>query len=185
MRAFIAVTFPDFVKDALFQSAQTVKERLGLTGKQSWINPKNYHLTLFFLGEISEEVLKQMGPPLTQAVGGIAPFSIEFTQICLFPSIEKQHAVVASIKPQEDLIRLQQKALSVVSSMGEKINDPRPFLPHVTLARLKEVPVLSFNPLPLSISFRVRDLQLFESRPTQKGSGYLSLFKIQLFGSNQ
>lgn len=179
MRAFIAIVLPDFVREALFQGAKQAKEHLGGIGKLIWADPKNYHLTLYFLGDVQEEILGKIQSSLKQEVAKIPSFALEFKEISLFPSIKKPHTVVALLKPQEDLMALQKQILLVASSVGGKANELRLFLPHITLARIKEMPVLSFNPLPLTLSFRVQDLHVFESRPTQNGSSYFSLCQIQ------
>ena len=52
MRTFIAIELPDEIKDALAQLQEGLKKS-GADVK--WVEPKNIHLTLKFLGEIDEK----------------------------------------------------------------------------------------------------------------------------------
>jgi len=63
MRMFIAVSVPEHIKE----HAKAVKERLCADQSDvKWVEYKNYHLTLKFLGEVSSSQLKEIK---TAAIG--------------------------------------------------------------------------------------------------------------------
>ena len=180
MRAFVAVTLSGFVQEALASCTKELKKSLGADKNIRWVKPENYHLTLCFLGEIPDEIFRQIEPRLRQALADVASFSVELSKIDLFPSVREPHAIVAAIRPQANLVALQQKIFSALVPMLPEIDTPKSFLPHITLARIKGNFALDFKPIPLTLSYAVQDIHLFESRLSHAGPQHQSRFQIRL-----
>lgn len=92
--------------------------------------PHNYHVTLVFIGNVddaSEQSIKQQ-------IAGISsePFTITFDHLNYWP--KPKVLCLTSRQPTPQLITLAQALTEAVASCGIQ-TDPKPYVPHVTLAR--------------------------------------------------
>jgi 2'-5' RNA ligase len=67
VRAFIAIELPEGIKQGLTTAQEQLKD--GGAGA-TWTKPEGIHLTLKFLGEVSEAKIPQIMSALTEAVRG-------------------------------------------------------------------------------------------------------------------
>jgi 2'-5' RNA ligase len=106
--------------------------RGGLSGAR-WIDVENYHLTLRFIGDIDERTASDVysalervrRPPLSVTLNGLSTFGGD-----------KPRAIVAKAKPEPPLVELQAEHERLMRRIGIP-PEPRKFVPHVTLARLR------------------------------------------------
>src|SRR2546423_14603357 len=70
MRAFVAAVPPSVVLEPLADALPSLRERWPQMG---WIPPERWHLTLCFLGDISEETAGAVSAALGSVAGGAAP----------------------------------------------------------------------------------------------------------------
>jgi RNA 2',3'-cyclic 3'-phosphodiesterase len=106
--------------------------RGGLSGAR-WIDVENYHLTLRFIGDIDERTAREVysalervrRPPLSVTLNGLSTFGGD-----------KPRAIVAKAKPEPPLVELQAEHERLMRRIGIP-PEPRKFMPHVTLARLR------------------------------------------------
>jgi 2'-5' RNA ligase len=148
--------------------------RAGLHGA-SWIDPDNYHITMRFVGDITEE----QADHFADALGDIHfdSFDIEVSGLGSFGG-HKPRALWAGVKPSPQLDVLQ-KAHERAARAAGLPRETRNFMPHITLARLRNVSPYAaadylarhggFNAAP----FTVTRFVLFSSRPNQGGGPYL------------
>jgi 2'-5' RNA ligase len=131
MRLFVALDLPWTLRERLSTLAFA-----GIPGAR-WIQPENYHLTLRFIGETprhrAEEIdlalsgLRARGFTLTLA--GVGTFAKGGRAVALWVGVERN--------PQLDHLRTKiETALQRCGLEPER----RRFQPHVTLARLDNVP---------------------------------------------
>ena len=130
MRLFVAIDLPWELRARLAMLAG------GVPGAR-WVPPENHHLTLRFIGEMpkhrAEEVdealaaLRAPGFPLTLA--GIGTFGKGSKPVSLWAGVERNPA----------LDHLQSKIETALQRAGLE-PERRRFAPHVTLARLDNVP---------------------------------------------
>lgn len=106
--------------------------RGGLPGAR-WIDVENFHLTLRFVGDIDAPVADE----LIHALDRIdrAPFTISLNSVGSFGS-KKPHSLWAGVSPSPELMALQAEIARICDRLGLPA-DPRKFMPHVTLARLR------------------------------------------------
>ena len=128
-RLFIALDFPDFVKDAIARLKTLIPSA-------RWVNPAGMHLTLRFLGDVDEGQFVA----LKSALGTLdsPPFALTVQGVGRFPPSPKKAPRVlwVGIQPEPLLDALQAQVASVVRELGFPPDD-KPFKPHITLARLK------------------------------------------------
>ncbi|MDE2522457.1 MAG: RNA 2',3'-cyclic phosphodiesterase [Methanocorpusculum sp.] len=135
VRTFIAVEPSDEIKAALAAAGHSLQ---GTPARITAVQAPLMHITLRFLGEISESEI----PKITAALQGIraSPYQITVSGVGVFgrpPRVIK--ADIADGGATADLAR-QIDALLLPLGISK---DPKPFSPHLTIARVREFsPVL-------------------------------------------
>lgn len=110
--------------------------RGGLSGAR-WIDTENYHITLRFIGDIDRATASDV----TSLLGQIhrRPFEVTIDGLSFFGG-DKPRAIVARAKPAQPLVELQAQQERLIRRIGIP-PEPRKFVPHVTLARLRDASV--------------------------------------------
>jgi len=128
MRIFIAIPVPDQVKIHLSGIQNNISDaKLTLV--------KDFHLTLKFLGEISESEVERIKTALDTI--HCKPFDIELSSIGFFPSENYIRVVWVGLEPHERVIELQRQIDTILAGLGYKRE--KRFHPHITLARVKVI----------------------------------------------
>ena len=84
MRTFVAIDFDDGIKKQI----ALVQDRLGREcGNLRWVNPKQIHLTLKFLGEIDGPTAAVVGHALSDALRVCPAFDIHVGRLGVFDPI--------------------------------------------------------------------------------------------------
>ena len=135
LRTFIAIDLPPEVVD---QSQSLVRELDDFSGGIRWVEPENVHLTLKFLGEVRENETYQVCQAMKAAVAGIEPFEIECRGAGAFPKIERPRSLWIGVG--EGAERLTQLFTAIDEAMADLgfAHDPKRFLPHITIGRVKQ-----------------------------------------------
>lgn len=108
--------------------------RGGLPGAR-FIEVEDYHITLRFFGDMSNEIADE----LVHALDHIErkSFNLRLKGIDVFGS-KTPHSIYASVEPCEELLLLQSDIDRIAKRLGLK-SDKGKYIPHVTIARLKQV----------------------------------------------
>ena len=179
MRAFIAIDLPPAVRTALADLQQKLKQT-GLNAR--WVNPKNIHLTLKFLGEIEPGNVAEISTAIKTAAAKHTPFSLTASGIGVFPNMRKARVLWAGLSEGvAELIDLQKDLDGALASCGFE-RENRPFRGHLTLARFRD----RVNPAKLETALKevggaragqwsVDDLVLFQSDLQPSGPIYTKL----------
>jgi 2'-5' RNA ligase len=148
--------------------------RGGLPGAR-WIDVENYHITLRFIGDVEGHVADEIADALDRVHRSAFPISL--SGVGAFGS-KKPHAIWAGVKASPDLAALQAEIERICQRLGLP-SDPRKFMPHVTLARLRNtapVDVASYLSARGNFStapFRVGRFVLMSSRDSIGGGPYV------------
>ncbi len=140
-----------------------------------WIEPENYHLTLRFIGDIDARTADEVVAHLDRIER--APFSIALNGLDAFGS-KKPHSIYACVAPCEGLDALQGEIDRTLRRLGVAA-DARRFVPHVTLARLRNAKsedvarYLSGRGGFRTPSFEVSRFGLFSSKDSVGGGPYV------------
>jgi 2'-5' RNA ligase len=148
--------------------------RGGLPGAR-WIDVENYHITLRFAGDVDAPVADE----LVNALDRIdrAPFQLTLSGIGSFGS-KKPHSVWAGIEPSAELMALQGEINRICQRIGLP-PDPRKFMPHVTIARLRNarlddvVHYLASHGNFRALPFKASRFVVMSSRDSVGGGPYL------------
>jgi RNA 2',3'-cyclic 3'-phosphodiesterase len=148
--------------------------RGGLPGAR-WIDVENYHLTLRFIGDVEGHVADEIANALDRVRR--PSFSLTLSGVGAFGS-KKPHAIWAGVAASPDLNALQAEIERICQRLGVP-SDPRKFVPHVTLARLKNASdgdvahYLSARGNFATMPFKVNRFVLMSSRDSVGGGPYI------------
>lgn len=163
VRLFVGIDLSEEIRDRL--SALSI----GLPGAH-WVPDENLHLTLRFIGDISEGEANDLHDALT---GVRAPsFTMTISGTGIFETAQRPHTLWAGVAKCEALLRLQTKIESALVRAGCE-RETRKFTPHITLARLKGVPMERLQPLLTAHALLREEIQVdrFTLFSSQLGGG--------------
>jgi 2'-5' RNA ligase len=168
IRLFAAVELPENIR------MQLSLLQGGIPGAR-WSPIENMHLTLRFIGDVDEAVARDVDDVLADIR---APsFSLSLKGVGEFGRKEGR-TLWAGVSNGEALHHLAAKIESALQRMGLPA-ETRKYSPHVTLARLRDVPMdeiqmfLSTHAMFKTPAFEVTKFALFSSQTSAKGSRYL------------
>ena len=102
-----------------------------------WVNSSSIHLTLAFLGELTDEQLTEVIQATERVSQQVQPFSYRLSQLGTFGSPRFPRVIWMGIEePSGSLASLHRMLNQHLQRCGFEV-DTRPFSPHLTLARLK------------------------------------------------
>lgn len=133
VRSFLAIELSEGLKQAL----AALQKQLDLPQYDvRWVSARNVHLTLRFLGEITDEGVEKASQAATAATEKGSPFPILLRGTGAFPSLRSPRVVWVGIDLSEPLLQLE-KALSRELKKAHFQSPDKPFRPHLTLGRVK------------------------------------------------
>lgn len=176
IRLFTALSVP-----REFASILSDMPRAGLDGGK-WTHPRDFHVTIRFLGDVEEDRLEDVRAALSRVRH--APFHVEARGLSLFENRRQSilHVPVLSTRKMESLCADVTDALVPLGfDFGA-----RPFVPHITLARLKNVKgvddYIRRHGSVLATQWEAEEFCLMRSAaPDEKGSRYSMLYTYTLF----
>lgn len=184
MRAFIAVTLPEEIRRALSALQQALA---GAGADVKWVAPHHLHVTLRFLGEITDDQRQAVEEMLRRVAGGVAPFEVRLVGVGAFPSVAAPRVVwVGIVEGREALSQLADAIERERAPIG-LLDEARPFAAHVTLGRVRSprrrqtlserLTTLTWDAPP---AWRVASLTLYQSTLTPSGPTYTVLATVPL-----
>ena len=188
VRSFIAIELPDELKLELSQLVAQLKS--GEPSSVKWVDPYGIHLTLKFLGNVAVNMLGDITGAIEKAAQGIAPFRLEVKELGVFPNLRRVQVAWVGVSGEVDkLSQLQQRIESNLAPLGF-IPESRSFVPHLTLARLRDQASLAerqrFGQLITGTRFKaahsikVNAISLMKSQLTREGAIYSRISSIGL-----
>lgn len=135
MRAFIAAEIPAEIQDTLSR-VQNKLQRSGAVVK--WVEARNIHLTLRFLGEVPGDRTEELCEAIEKALRGLRSFRVSLCGLGSFPVRGCPRVIWAGIKEGGGELRVIAEKLRYLPDGCAEPAEGRPFSAHVTLGRLKE-----------------------------------------------
>jgi RNA 2',3'-cyclic 3'-phosphodiesterase len=179
IRLFVAVPIPEELRRRMAMLAT------GVQGAR-WSPEENMHLTLCFIGEVTEDRLPDIAIQLDRV--NCAPFALRLSGAGHFETKGRVRALWIGVEGNPQLAALQERVSAALGRAGVA-PDKRRFLPHVTIGRMKGVAPgavegwLRANTLFRAMPFTVDRFVLFRSQPGQGGSHYTPLHEVELEGA--
>ena len=184
IRAFIAIELSSEIRQELSFVQSQLKT---VNADLKWVRPESIHLTLKFLGNITQEKIGEVKKILDTISQNHKPFEVSLFQIGGFPKLEHPRVIWVGIdkgcSQAESIAKDCEEALSNIGFEKEK----RPFSAHLTLGRVRspkgrnelvsKIKALDFKPSAVTA---INKLTLFQSTLTPKGSIYTPLHEAIL-----
>jgi 2'-5' RNA ligase len=148
--------------------------RGGLPGAR-WIDRENYHLTLRFIGDVDDEVAREVAWLLGQVCR--REFEVQLEELSSFGG-RKPRAVVVTAAQTPSVMELQAEHERLMQRVGLE-PEGRKYTPHITLARLRDATsrdvaeYLSTRGAFRWPAFKVSRFVLFSSRASVGGGPYV------------
>jgi 2'-5' RNA ligase len=134
VRTFVAVDIGEAVRTALAAELGELRRRWPLV---KWVDPKNLHLTLAFLGHIYPGQVEEAGAVLAGVAADSHSFDCEMGGLgCFGPARAPRVVWVGVTAGAEPLKALQARQADGLRQIG-LTPESRPFSPHLTLGRVK------------------------------------------------
>ncbi|MFA6302908.1 MAG: RNA 2',3'-cyclic phosphodiesterase [Legionella sp.] len=184
IRAFFAIMPPTTM---LMQLSKIVRNISQVIPEHHLRLSKTEHLhsTLQFIAHVRLQDIKPLSEQVADALKNIPAFELELGALEWFPNSCHPKILSLQVGPYEILKNLSDTLGQVLSRFNYPL-EARPFRPHLTLARLKNVdssavqlekiPLVAMHPALIS------EVHLMESKPDNGTTYYKSLAKFSLFG---
>lgn len=105
-----------------------------------WLKPDNVHLTVKFLGNLTENQIAQVAERLRVICSETVPFKLELGSPGVFPNLRRPRILWLGLKGEIDsLHRFRDLAEKALTAQGFEA-DNKPFIPHITIGRIKNRP---------------------------------------------
>ena len=144
----------------------------------NWTRKDHYHLTLKFLGKVSEKRISSIKKALQNAVDKTARFTMEINSIGVFGSAYNPRVLWLGINEKEKTEGIYQQLALELKKVGF-YTDNQNFVPHISIARIKKLSDKKFFQTLLRKSNleniqtqEVNEVILYESILSTKGAEY-------------
>lgn len=185
VRAFIAAPLEGPVFDRI---VQLQRELISALPTVRWVRPETMHLTLAFLGDITEESLEKIGKSMLSIGDGFAPVEVSVGGLGAFPSLRRPRVIWLGLEGATALLELQAAVVGMLRALQVAWDD-KPFKPHLTLGRCRQpVPDIERQLAPFMDrqcgQLNLSRLVLYESRLTAQGASHLPRYETVLGSQN-
>jgi 2'-5' RNA ligase len=193
MRLFIAVDLDAGARTAVEDAMSRLRERAerhrrGLSRGVRWVDPRNLHLTLHFIGEVGDDracaLQRSLADPLA-----VEPVSVSFGGWGVFPPRAAARVIwIGAASGAATLIRAHAELAKRLIAAGIT-PEARPFSPHLTIGRVKVPSGTDWNEVvresgtPLAFDCAVLDSVLYRSYLSPAGPTYEPLTRTRFAGA--
>jgi RNA 2',3'-cyclic 3'-phosphodiesterase len=183
VRAFVAIDFPDPIKERLLELARVFRKADVQT---SWVRRENLHLTIRFLGDVDAARVPLIESALTGVCAVHAPFQLQLSGSGVFPNRRDPSVLWAGVGESEPLVALFDTLNAALAGAGFA-PETRPYRPHITLARIREHksgarlrPLLDTHADTEIGTVAVERVSLYASEVTPRGARHIRLSAFAL-----
>ena len=177
MRTFVALELPE--RFAIETAALSRKLEAALEGR--FLASSTHHLTLAFLGEVGEPEIAAATDALEAACTDVPPLSLRSDGLGKFGRANDS-TLWLGIASTPQLERLARAVREQLAARGVAF-DPKPFKPHVTLARRVRIPRTDLPALAFPEDDGATTVTLFKSTLGREGAMYRPLHSTPLTGA--
>lgn len=169
-RLFVALDLPaPIVEELVAWRAPVLRETEGLRA----VPPESLHVTLAFLGakpEMAIAPLSELVVSCAAGAGGVAGLALG--EPLWLPRHRPRVLAVALEDRHGRLAALQASLVERLVAGAWHEPEARPYLPHVTVARVRGRPAAEDLPAPPRLAFDGAAVVLYRSRPSPAGARY-------------
>lgn len=197
MRIFVGLDMDNEIRERI---ARFIVQVRPLAPDVRWVAPESLHVTLKFIGEKPDEVVKQVQEQLSSISG--TSFNISFRGCGFFPTARAARVFWVGIEADASLATLAAKVEGALLGIGIA-KEARAFSPHLTLARAGSgVPArrkddrsnkrfaklqqkLAEMPAPEFGTMSAREFFVYRSQLSSQGSRYTKIARFGLHSAEE
>jgi 2'-5' RNA ligase len=179
-RVFCAIELPEDLKSRVGEHIKRLRESFS-KARTSWEKPEKIHITLKFIGDVEVARIEELSRAVRCAAATVEPFELTIASPGIFPPHGPPRVLWLGIEDASGQLSKLQYTLETEAARAGFPREPRPFKPHLTIARIRsphgarELATAhretSFEPQ----SFNVLELVLMRSELGPGGSRYSPL----------
>ena len=178
-RLFVALELPSEAREALVRWRSSVA---GDVAGLRFVRPEDLHATLCFLGSRPEDEIDVIAGACG-VVAGEPVADSGFGEALWLPARRPRVLAVALVDPDGIIARVQSVLSGALVAGGWYAPESRPFLAHVTVARVERdarVRAVSLPPPPGGLAVRCSRVTLYRSQLGAGGARYSALASVDL-----
>jgi 2'-5' RNA ligase len=184
MRAFVAIPLPEEVRAVLAK----LQDELKTTGADvAWVEPENIHITLKFLGEITEEQRAAFEAELRRIAAAAPAFTASLDAVGAFPTMTSPRILWVGMKQgSERATALAAQCEEAARKLGLR-SEGRAFSAHATLGRVRSprhrhslverLRGAKWTPPP---AWPASTVTLYQSQLSPRGATYIPVASLRL-----
>jgi len=183
-RVFIAIDISEQAREAAKLHIDDLR-KAAVDVRVGWERPEKLHLTLKFLGNIDDLRINALVEQLSDLASKVQPFTVELIGAGCFPNARQPRILWIGTRDNGEMASLAESVERCCQSLGF-LPENRRFTAHLTVARIREpqkgqqLAALHMERGFESVAFEVRELVIYESKLTPKGSRYTRLSQHSL-----
>lgn len=192
MRLFLAVDVDDGVRDRAASARAALARADGALAARAlrWVEVTRLHLTVRFLGEVSEDVTARIVSACTGDLD-LPAFDVVFGQPEWMPSPARPRVLILPVESGADALLALKLAIDRRLPADAPAEEERAFRPHLTLARVRpewqakvkaSAGVLR-DVLGRPAACRIEAARLYQSHLSPRGPDYRPLATMALVGA--
>ena len=131
MRLFVALNLPKKERDRIYRASKILRE---CELPVRWVEPDHFHVTLKFLGEVTEDRKESVREALDHVALTTAHLDLAVEGFGAFPTIRRPQVIWVGVEPSPALRCLKQDVEWALMDCGFE-RETRAFHPHLTLGR--------------------------------------------------
>lgn len=133
-RTFIALPIPPADRKIILSLIDSLARR---GDGVRWSSDDQLHLTLSFLGNVSDAELEQVCAKAQEVAARHVPFDLELTGVGAFPNTRRPSVIWIGVEEGSSEVSLLHEDLDrAFAAMGFR-DEQRSFVPHITIGRVK------------------------------------------------
>jgi len=173
LRTFVAIPVQS---KKIISALENIKTKLS-NEKIKWVNPDNLHITLYFIGNIENNIIDKIRSNLNLI--NVSNISIEFTKLGFFTKGRYPRVLFVKTAPSKELQILYNEIKKSLLQTIDLSEESREYVPHLTLGRIKYINNLKrFHKIVDEFSdqfktiYQVNEFVFYKSRLTPEGPIY-------------
>ncbi|HVF27739.1 MAG TPA: RNA 2',3'-cyclic phosphodiesterase [Pyrinomonadaceae bacterium] len=185
LRVFCAVEIPSDVRKQISEYVALLGSHLPNSAAR-WEGAEKLHITLKFFGDIPSQRIEDLFRAVRRAAKAVRPFSLIAGETGVFPPRGTPRVLWLGVRDDSGSLNNLRRALEDECAGAGYTREPRPFHPHLTIARLRtphgarEAARVHTRHVFQSDVFTVIETLLMRSEVTAGGSRYTTLSRHPL-----
>ncbi len=183
-RLFIALPLPIHQQNLLTNLGKELRQDFPFA---HWVDPRDYHLTIQFLGSCSAKKISSIKKQLSSLKNRTPIFRLRIEGIGTFGSPRNPRVLWGKVAGQMEMLhQLQSEVANAMEQIGFR-KEQRPYRPHITLAKKYTTKDFSLPEVHLtkqiSPEWQVNEIILYQTRLNRKPL-YEVIARFPLTGDN-